>query len=90
MGFVAAYALFHDVLPKAKDVDNADDVRAAAMAANVAEGAYPNGWGLKFDESGQNTRMFAAMVQWQKESPVVIGPAHIATQPPAMIPLPRW
>lgn len=90
MGFVAAYALFHDVLPKAKDVDNADDVRAAALAANVPEGAYPNGWGLKFDESGQNTRMFAAMVQWQKEAPVYVAPTHLATEQPAMIPLPRW
>lgn len=90
MGFVGAYSLFHDVLPKAKDPDNADDIRAAAMGADVPEGAYPNGWGLKFDESGQNTRMFAALLQWQNEMPVVVGPTHIATQQPAMIPLPRW
>jgi branched-chain amino acid transport system substrate-binding protein len=89
MGFVSAYALFHDVLPKAKDPDNADDVRAAAMAANVPEGAYPNGWGLKFDDSGQNTRIFAAILQWQNEMPVVIAPSQIAAGSPAMIPLPR-
>lgn len=90
MGFVGAYALFHDVLPKAKDPEVADDVRAAALAANVPEGTYPNGWGLKFDESGQNTRMFAAVLQWQSEAPVVIAPARIAVQAPAMIPLPHW
>ncbi|GAC1424121.1 MAG: ABC transporter substrate-binding protein [Candidatus Velthaea sp.] len=90
MGFVGAYSLFHDVLPKAKDPENADDVRAAAMAANVPEGTYPNGWGLKFDETGQNTRIFAAILQWQNEMPVVVGPAHISTQAPAMIPLPAW
>ncbi|GAC1303397.1 MAG: ABC transporter substrate-binding protein [Vulcanimicrobiaceae bacterium] len=90
MGFVGAYALFHDVLPKAKNPENPDDVRAAAMAANVPEGTYPNGWGLKFDESGQNTRMFAAMLQWQNEMPVVIGPANISAGQPTMIPLPHW
>ncbi|HVA36846.1 MAG TPA: ABC transporter substrate-binding protein [Candidatus Dormibacteraeota bacterium] len=92
MGFVGAYALFHDVLPKAKDPDNPDDVRAAAMAANVPEGTYPNGWGLKFDASGQNTRMFAAILQWQKESPVpvVVAPPSIATHPAIDVPLPPW
>jgi branched-chain amino acid transport system substrate-binding protein len=90
MGFVGAYSLFHDVLPKAKDPENADDIRNAAMAANVPEGAYPNGWGLKFDETGQNTRMFAAMLQWQSEAPVVVGPSSIAAGQPAMIPLPHW
>lgn len=89
MGFVGAYALFHDVLPKAKDPNNPDDVRAAAMAANVPEGAYPNGWGLKFDETGQNTRVFAAVLQWQNGAPVVVSPAHIATNQPTMIPLPN-
>ncbi|GAC1659740.1 MAG: hypothetical protein NVS4B13_05520 [Candidatus Elarobacter sp.] len=90
MGFVGAYSLFHDVLPKAKNPENPDDIRNAAMAANVPEGTYPNGWGLKFDETGQNTRMFAAMLQWQNEAPVVVGPAHIAVGQPAMIPLPHW
>ncbi len=90
MGFVGAYSLFHDVLPKAKDPENADDIRNAAMAANVPEGTYPNGWGLKFDETGQNTRMFAAMLQWQSQAPVVVGPSSIAAGQPAMIPLPHW
>jgi len=90
MGFVGAYSLFHDVLPKAKDPDNPDDVRAAALAANVPAGAYPNGWGLKFDETGQNTRMFAAILQWQGGMPVVVGPARIAAAKPVMIPLPNW
>ncbi len=89
MGFVGAYSLFHDVLPKAKDPDNPDDVRAAAVSANVADGSYPNGWGLKFDESGQNTRMFAAILQWQNDAPVVVAPAQIAAGKPAMIPLPH-
>ncbi|MBD5657366.1 MAG: hypothetical protein IAI50_19620, partial [Candidatus Eremiobacteraeota bacterium] len=89
MGFVSAYALFHDVLPKAKDPDNADDIREAAMAANVPEGAYPNGWGLKFDNTGQNTRMYAAILQWQDQMPVVVAPAQIAAGSPTMIPLPH-
>ena len=60
------------------------------MAANVTAGEYPNGWGLKFDASGQNTRVFAAMLQWQSDALVVIGPAHIAEGKPMMIPLPNW
>ncbi|TAM59765.1 amino acid-binding protein [bacterium] len=90
MGFTGAYSLFHDVLPKAKDPNNTDDIRAAAVAANVPEGSYPNGWGLKFDETGQNTHMFAAMIQWQKGAPVIVGPANIAMAKPEMIPLPNW
>lgn len=90
MGFTGAYALFHDVLPNVKNVDDPDEVRAAAMNANVTEGAYANGWGLKFDGTGQNTRVFAAILQWQNGAPVVIEPPHIATHQPTMIPLPRW
>lgn len=90
MGFTGAYALFHDVLPKAKDVDNADDVRAAALDANVSLGTYANGWGLRFDGTGQNTRVFAAIQQWQDGQLNVIEPARIATHKPTMIPLPNW
>lgn len=90
MGFTGAYALFHDVLPKAKNVDSPDDVRSAAIDANVSLGDYPNGWGLKFDGTGQNTRVFAVIQQWQEGSLNVIYPDRIATHKPTMIPLPNW
>jgi branched-chain amino acid transport system substrate-binding protein len=44
--------------------------RKAAMGLDIPEGELPNGWGLKFDESGQNTRVRLLAVQWREDGTV--------------------
>jgi branched-chain amino acid transport system substrate-binding protein len=44
--------------------------RKAALSLDVPEGELPNGWGLKFDEKGQNTRIRHVTVQWTQDGEV--------------------
>jgi branched-chain amino acid transport system substrate-binding protein len=88
MGFCAAYSLFHDVLPAARSPDDAAAIRDAAMSLDLRLGTYPNGWGLKFDSQGQNTRCPPSIDQWQDGSLRSVWPPEIATARVRDIPLP--
>jgi branched-chain amino acid transport system substrate-binding protein len=73
-GFTAAWALFHDVLPKASALDPAS-IAAAARTADLPSGSLPNGSGLRFSNDparlGQNE--LAAAVVWQWQPPASVG-----------------
>ena len=71
--FAALWALFNNVLPAAKSMDP-EDVRAAALAADLPDGSLINGSGLKFSnfdlpddpkDAGQNIRSSIGVWQWQ-------------------------
>jgi branched-chain amino acid transport system substrate-binding protein len=89
LGFVVGLALARDILGKAAS-DGAADLRAASLKADVPAGSYINGWGLKFDEKGQNQRAFGSVVQWQNQKMVSVYPAANKVQDPIMVPLPAW
>jgi branched-chain amino acid transport system substrate-binding protein len=89
VGFVTGISLFRDVLPKATGLEP-DQVRAAAKAADVPLGSHINGWGMKFDEHGQNMRSFATVVQWQGQEMKVVYPEQFGVAKPIMLPLPPW
>jgi len=59
-----------------------DRVRAAMLATDVPDGGTANGWGLRFDERGQNTRARALLMQWQGGRQVTIFPAEAAVTGP--------
>ena len=44
--------------------------REAATGLDIPEGELPNGWGLKFDDTGQNTRIRLLTVQWREDGTV--------------------
>lgn len=69
-----AFEAFH----RAGSLDK-DRIRAAMLAAEIAEGASPAGWGLKFDERGQNTRARPFLMQWQAGALRTITPEPAAT-----------
>ncbi|MBR0656401.1 ABC transporter substrate-binding protein [Plastoroseomonas arctica] len=69
-----AFEAFH----RAGSLDK-DRIRAVMLAAEIAEGASPAGWGLRFDERGQNTRARPFLMQWQSGTLHVIGPEPAAT-----------
>ena len=89
LGFVVGLALARDIMGKAAS-DGAADLRAASLKADVPAGSYINGWGLKFDEKGQNQRAFGSVVQWQNQKMVSVYPAANKVQDPIMVPLPAW
>jgi branched-chain amino acid transport system substrate-binding protein len=97
-GFSAIWALFTEVLPKAKTLDAAE-LRKIAMSLDLPEGSLVNGSGIKFTDfnwpedpkdSGQNLRASIGVWQWTPVGNEQVFPANLATQPPSMVPLPSW
>jgi branched-chain amino acid transport system substrate-binding protein len=55
--------------------------RAAFAALDIAEGGLANGWGLRFDERGQNQRAWPVLLQWQGGRLVTVAPVEAAVAP---------
>lgn len=96
--FAALWALFTDVLPKAKSM-NPEDIRAAALAMDLPDGALINGSGLKFSnfdlpndpkDGGQNIRSAIGVWQWQDGAARQVYPKNLATNTVTTVPLPDW
>lgn len=88
LGFSGMWTLLKYVLPKADDPMDPASIMKAAAQVDEPLGSLPNGWGVKFDESGQNTLAEPSVQQWQKGGLVVVYPEKLATADPTMIPLP--
>jgi branched-chain amino acid transport system substrate-binding protein len=93
-GFSAAWALFHYVLPATRGVFDASAVAAAARAADLPDGALPNGAGLRFASDparlGQNERAAAVIWQWQAiRTYEFVWPPTYATGSISFVPLDR-
>ena len=89
LGFVVGIGLIRDVIGKSASL-SAADLREAALKADVPTGSYINGWGMKFDEKGQNQRAFGSVVQWQDLRMVPVYPMVSKLKEPIMVPLPDW
>jgi len=96
--FAALWALYTDVLPKAKSMDP-EDVRAAALSIDLPEGSLINGSGLKFSnfdlpddpkDAGQNIRSAIGIWQWQNQAARQVYPKKLATNDIISVPLPQW
>jgi branched-chain amino acid transport system substrate-binding protein len=97
-GFSAVWALFTEVLPKAKTFEP-DELREIALKLDLPEGSLVNGSGIKFTnfdwpddpkDAGQNLRASIGVWQWTKAGNEEVFPPELATQPPIMVPLPDW
>ena len=79
------------VLDAAK-TDDLDKFRAAVMALDMPIGTGLNGWGVKFDEYGQNSnpRVQHYMLQWQNGALVTVWPEEFTTMRAKWIPLGAW
>ena len=97
-GFSAVWALFTEVLPKAKTFEP-DELREIALKLDLPEGSLVNGSGIKFTnfdwpddpkDAGQNSRASIGVWQWTKTGNEEVYPPELATQPPIMVPLPDW
>lgn len=85
--YAVSFILF-DALAKAGSVDM-DKVRAAALALDKPVHTYPNGFGVKFDAKGQNTRATPNITQWQSGRTVTVYPLDAAQPGTKLINIPR-
>jgi branched-chain amino acid transport system substrate-binding protein len=76
----------------AAKTDDLDKFRAAVLAMDLPIGSAVNGWGVKFDETGQNSnaRVQHYMLQWQNGSLVTVWPEEFTTNRAKWIPLGPW
>ena len=91
-GFSAAWALLHDVMPKAASL-TPGGVAAAARVVRLPEGSLPNGSGLAFGAPGTSTagsNLRAASVIWEwthLDWRGVVWPPRFATESVRYIPI---
>src|SRR5690349_10208969 len=97
-GFSAIWALFTDVLPKAKTFEP-DELREIALKLDLPEGSLVNGSGIKFTnfdwpddpkDAGQNLRASIGVWQWTKQGNEQVYPSKLATHEAIMVPMPKW
>lgn len=69
--------VFLDAVQRAGGTDK-DRIRAAVLATDIAEGTTATGWGVHFDERGQNTRARPFLLQWQDGNQVTVFPQEAA------------
>jgi branched-chain amino acid transport system substrate-binding protein len=89
-GFTSMWVLLSEVLRKTGGDTDPEKVRAAALSLDLPDHATIIGWGVKFDDSGQNSRAFATVMQWQDQKVFTVFPRNLALRDPIMIPLPEW
>jgi branched-chain amino acid transport system substrate-binding protein len=79
------------VLDKSQS-DDPDKFRAAVMSLDLPVGTMINGWGVKFNETGQNSneRVQHYMLQWQNGQLVSVWPEEFTTNRAKWIPLGAW
>ena len=81
LSVLALETLIADVLPRVESW-GVDNVRNAALALDLPLGDNLLGYGMKFDELGNNERSFAAILQWQGGKLETVDPPLIATAAP--------
>jgi len=69
--------VFLDAVQRAGSADK-DRIRAAVLATDIPEGTTPTGWGVRFDEKGQNQRARPFLLQWQGGKQVTVFPPQAA------------
>ncbi|MCA1832433.1 MAG: ABC transporter substrate-binding protein [Actinomycetota bacterium] len=85
-GFAAAWALFHEVMPRATTF-SPSAIAEAARAVRIPRGGLPNGSGLEFGapgtpEAGANMRAMSVIWEWTTDGKrTVVWPPEYATAP---------
>ncbi len=69
--------LFFDAMASAKDLAPAA-IRESVMKIDLPVGSTASGWGAKFNEAGQNTRVSPFIMQWQGGELVTVFPPKAA------------
>ena len=79
--FMGANVVF-DILEKTGGSLDLDKIREAAMAMDIAPGNTPTGWGVKFEENGQNVAAAPLVTQWRDGKLVTVWPDDASVMAP--------
>lgn len=82
--YMGANVVF-DILQKTGGSLDPKAVQKAAMAMDVKVGSTATGWGVKFDENGQNIRVTPQVTQWRDGKLVTVFPKGAAVMEPILI-----
>ncbi|HTO51291.1 MAG TPA: ABC transporter substrate-binding protein [Burkholderiales bacterium] len=87
----AAYVGMRMLLDAVQEAGSTDPakVRAAAAKMDKPFGSYPTGFGIKFDDSFQNTRAFPTVIQWQGGKQVTVFPVEARSEGTVLKNVPR-
>lgn len=88
VGFIGGWAVLHEVLPLASDM-TPEGIQAALGSVDLPEGSLPNGWGLNFNDNGQNEGAFPALHEWQDGVLVPVWPDDVAAGEVQFLPISR-
>ena len=81
--YMGAKVVF-DILEKTDGSLEPDKIREVAMALDIPAGATATGWGVKFDDNGQNVRAKPLITQWREGKLVTVWPEEAALIAPIM------
>lgn len=84
----AGTMILFDILTEAGSLDK-DAIKETATAIDKPLNTYTGGYGVKFDETGQNINAPLVMGMWTTEKLVAVWPEDFAIQDP-VIPIPPW
>lgn len=73
-----------DILAKTNGSGEPAAFRKAALAIDIPEGASSTGWGVKFDERGQNIRANPLIMQWRNGKLMTVWPKAAALIDPVL------
>ena len=82
--FFGANIVF-DILEETKGSLESDSVRKAVNAYTVKQGTTATGWGVDFDENGQNTSAQPFVMQWRDAKLVTVYPKEAAVMEPKLV-----
>jgi branched-chain amino acid transport system substrate-binding protein len=82
--FFGANIVF-DLLEEAEGSLESDRVGEAVNAYTVKQGTTATGWGVEFDENGQNTRAQPFVMQWRDGELVTVYPKEAAVTEPKLV-----
>jgi branched-chain amino acid transport system substrate-binding protein len=71
-----------DLIEKTDGSLDVDKIREAAMDTDIPLGKTATGWGVKFNEKGQNTRAEPFVTQWRDGKLVTVWPEDAAVMEP--------
>lgn len=86
----ALWVLLNDVVKVAGGADDLEAMNKAARAIDIPEGTLPAGYGVKFDEKGQNERPVLAAMQWQDGVLTPIYPEKLKVSDARNLPQKPW
>ncbi len=80
----AGMKIVAEILKKTKGDTSSDAVMKAAATIDMPVGSTATGWGVKFDETGQNTRAADYIMQWQNGVLETVWPKNMASADPVL------